>query len=221
MGLQITHIRLEACVWGRKHVRKVLAHKRSSNIKSKRPVLPRPTCLSLHSLLTIQSEYRSLCVEDLVFYQTSTMTAQKSLPQKAMEDHQDELGHVVMVEQIAVDTLRNNITAQYSSRLIPHDVGYRANLRFRLVNPLAGVSKDDLMRQVEHFAVEKDLLDILPILQKGACVAQASVPLAEVEELEPDELDCLQHELKHRWTHPFALYATVFMCSIGAAVQYV
>ncbi|KAK5231032.1 hypothetical protein LTR72_000212 [Exophiala xenobiotica] len=75
------------------------------------------------------------------------------------------------------------------------------------------------MRQVEHFAVEKDLLDILPLLQKGACVAQDSAPLEEIEELDPDELDCLQHESKHRWTHPFALYATIFVCSIGAAVQ--
>jgi hypothetical protein len=51
-------------------------------------------------------------------------------------------------------------------------------------------------------------------------VAQASVPFAEIEELDSDELEILQDEIAHRWKHPFALYATVFVCSIGAAVQY-
>jgi hypothetical protein len=85
---------------------------------------------------------------------------------------------------------------------------------------LVGIAKDDLMREVQRFATEKDLLDILPLLQKGAYVAQASVPFAEIEELDSDELEILQDEIAHRWRHPFALYATVFVCSIGAAVQY-
>ncbi|KIW21670.1 hypothetical protein PV08_02250 [Exophiala spinifera] len=102
--------------------------------------------------------------------------------------------------------------------LMPIEI-LRENSTARLVNPLAGIAKDDLMLQVERFATDKGLLDILPLLQKGAYVAQAAIPLAEIEELDPDELEGLQHEIKHRWTHPFALYATVFVCSIGAAVQ--
>ncbi|KIW63879.1 hypothetical protein PV04_08849 [Phialophora macrospora] len=89
----------------------------------------------------------------------------------------------------------------------------------KLVNPLVGIAKEVLMREVQRFATQKDLLDILPLLQKGALVAQASVPFAEIEELDSDELESLQHEVAHRWKHPFALYATVFVCSIGAAVQ--
>lgn len=95
-----------------------------------------------------------------------------------------------------------------------------ADTYYRLANPLAGIGKEELMRQVERFAADKDLLDILPLLQKGAYVAQAAVSLEEIEELDADELESFQHELGHRWKHPFALYATVVVCSIGAAVQY-
>lgn len=90
----------------------------------------------------------------------------------------------------------------------------------RLVNPLAGLTKSDLMLQVDSFAAEKDLVDIAPLLRKGAIVAQAATPLVEMEELDREELLIFELETQHRWKHPFALYATVFVCSIGAAVQY-
>lgn len=35
-------------------------------------------------------------------------------------------------------------------------------------NPLVGISRAELLRDVEEFAKEKDLIDILPILSKGA-----------------------------------------------------
>ncbi|KIW95021.1 uncharacterized protein Z519_05001 [Cladophialophora bantiana CBS 173.52] len=126
--------------------------------------------------------------------------AEKVPSEKVEYASHDEVGDTTTAKHIAADTIRENSTA-------------------RLVNPLAGIRKEDLMRQVERFATDKDLLDILPLLRKGAYVAQAAVPLAEVEELDPGEFDALEHEVKHRWTHPFALYATVFVCSIGAAVQ--
>ncbi|OAG35752.1 hypothetical protein AYO21_10069 [Fonsecaea monophora] len=126
--------------------------------------------------------------------------AEKLPSEKVEQASHDEKGRTPSAGHIALETIRDNSTA-------------------RLVNPLAGISKDDLMHQVERFATDKDLLDILPVLKKGAYVAQEAVPLEEIEELDIDELEALQHEVKHRWTHPFALYATVFVCSIGAAVQ--
>ncbi|KIX97433.1 uncharacterized protein Z520_06885 [Fonsecaea multimorphosa CBS 102226] len=126
--------------------------------------------------------------------------AEKLPSEKVEYASHHEAGNISAAGHIAIETIRENITA-------------------RLVNPLAGIAKDDLMLQVQRFATDKDLLDILPLLQRGAYVAQAAVPLAEMEELEPDELEGLQRETKHRWSHPFALYATVFVCSIGAAVQ--
>lgn len=38
----------------------------------------------------------------------------------------------------------------------------------RIKNPLAGISRTQLLQNVEEFAEEKGLIDILPILSKGA-----------------------------------------------------
>jgi len=43
-----------------------------------------------------------------------------------------------------------------------------ANPQARITNALAGISRAQLLRNVEDFAKEKDLIDILPILSKGA-----------------------------------------------------
>lgn len=38
-------------------------------------------------------------------------------------------------------------------------------------------------------------------------------------DLEPDEKEALRIEVTKKWSHPFKLYMTVAVCSIGAAVQ--
>jgi hypothetical protein len=50
-----------------------------------------------------------------------------------------------------------------TSLTIPTKI-YKASIK----NPLAGISRPQLLRNVEEFAKEKDLIDILPILSKGA-----------------------------------------------------
>lgn len=47
-------------------------------------------------------------------------------------------------------------------------VDLNANLRASIKNPLAGISRAQLLRSVEEFAKEKEMFDILPILSKGA-----------------------------------------------------
>lgn len=77
------------------------------------------------------------------------------------------------------------------------------------------------MRDVEDFAADKDLVDILPVLKKGALVAQDPSRFNEIEMLEEEEKQHLRFEKAHKWKHPLQLYVTVIVCSIGAAVQYV
>ena len=48
----------------------------------------------------------------------------------------------------------------------PDDIN--ENLQASIKNPLAGISRPQLLRNIEEFAKEKDLIDILPILSKGA-----------------------------------------------------
>ena len=64
----------------------------------------------------------------------------------------------------------------------------RATLTVRRVsNPLAGISFKELMRDVELFAVEKDLTEHLDLLKTGALVAQDPANFENVDSLSEDE----------------------------------
>ncbi|KAI9709037.1 MAG: hypothetical protein M1812_007793 [Candelaria pacifica] len=98
-------------------------------------------------------------------------------------------------------------------------VNLNNNLSAKIQNPLAGIPRATLMTEVEEFAREKQLTDILPLLQKGALVAQDPPAFESIEELDDEERDALRNEVLHKWRQPMALYFTVILCSIGAAVQ--
>jgi hypothetical protein len=91
----------------------------------------------------------------------------------------------------------------------------------RIKNPLAGIPKAQLLSDVEEFAREKELTDILVLLKKGALVAQDPPSFETIEELDEDDKTTLRREITHRWSQPRVLYLTIGLCSIGAAVQYV
>ncbi|KZP19995.1 hypothetical protein FIBSPDRAFT_955046 [Athelia psychrophila] len=93
------------------------------------------------------------------------------------------------------------------------------NLAAKIKNPLYGIPRDRLIRNVEAFAAEKDLTDILPHLQKGAVLAQNPADFESLSELDSTDKDVIRHERGHKWSHPLTLYITVFLCSIGAATQ--
>jgi hypothetical protein len=74
---------------------------------------------------------------------------------------------------------------------------------------------------VSEFAREQDMKDLEPLLQKGALVAQNPDAYESIPNLEPEEREALLNEKLHKWRQPRAMYFTVILCSIGAAVQYV
>lgn len=76
----------------------------------------------------------------------------------------------------------------------------------KLKNPLAGMTKDELLAGVEAFAKEKDLEDILPLLHRGALVSQAPKNFENVAELSEDEKQWLRKEQTHRWKQPWMMY---------------
>ncbi|KAJ9635352.1 hypothetical protein H2201_008745 [Coniosporium apollinis] len=98
-------------------------------------------------------------------------------------------------------------------------INMNKNLDAKVANPLADIPDEDLMLDVEEFAQEKDLMDMLPLLKRGARVAQNPKQFEHLEGLQSDEIDALRFETQHKWTHPMALYFTIIICSIGAAVQ--
>ena len=75
------------------------------------------------------------------------------------------------------------------------------------------------MKDVEEFAAEHGLNDIIPDLKKGALIAQNPAGFDSLEELAEDERAALRTEVLHKWKHTAQLYMTVIVCSIGAAVQ--
>ncbi|CAO1635387.1 unnamed protein product [Parajaminaea phylloscopi] len=89
----------------------------------------------------------------------------------------------------------------------------------KLTNPLARLTKEQLLHEARQFAAEKGLQDEVDVIERGALVAQNPVDFQSIEELSQEEKDRLQHESEHKWSHPFLLYLTIFTCSIGAATQ--
>lgn len=76
-----------------------------------------------------------------------------------------------------------------------------------------------MLRDVTNFANEYQLNDILPLLKKGALVARDPASFESVEGLTENESNAIRDEVLHKWRQPVALYFTIILCSIGAAVQ--
>ena len=75
------------------------------------------------------------------------------------------------------------------------------------------------MHDVSRFASENGLEEATDMLQRGALVAQNPSGFESLKELTDEEKEHLRVELSHKWKHPRALYMTIIICSIGAAVQ--
>lgn len=89
----------------------------------------------------------------------------------------------------------------------------------RIKNPLVGIPHDQLMANVTAYAAEYDLNEILPLLKKGALAAQSPSGIEHIAELDDDDRRIIKEEQTHRWKHPFALYYTIILNSIAAAIQ--
>ena len=75
------------------------------------------------------------------------------------------------------------------------------------------------MRDVEQYAEQHHLTDVLDTLKKGALVAQSPGNIENIPELNSEEVRVLTEEKTHRWKHPKTLYFLIALNSIGAAIQ--
>lgn len=73
-------------------------------------------------------------------------------------------------------------------------------------NPLAGLTKEELLADVEAFAQEKNLQHALDDLKRGALVAQDPKRFESLSELSDHEKDLLRREKTHKWKQPFMMY---------------
>ncbi|KAF3931898.1 hypothetical protein ABW20_dc0100007 [Dactylellina cionopaga] len=98
-------------------------------------------------------------------------------------------------------------------------INLNQNVEAKIKNPLAGLSREALFANVDRFAEENDLGDLQEDLRKGALIAQDPANYEQVAELDDEERQVLKDEAEHIYKQPWALYFSVIVCSIGAAVQ--
>lgn len=89
----------------------------------------------------------------------------------------------------------------------------------RIRNPLVGIPRETLLEDVELYARQHNLQDILPDLRKGAIVAQNQKGLDAMDELNESEKQAFRDEFQYKWRQPKILYFTVVLNSIAAAIQ--
>ncbi|KAB8204506.1 hypothetical protein BDV34DRAFT_226306 [Aspergillus parasiticus] len=89
----------------------------------------------------------------------------------------------------------------------------------RIENPLKGISKNDLKAQVRAFVNEHGLTEDTDVFVKGALLAQKPSEYEAISELDEEDRVALRDEIVRKWHQPKALWFTIIVCSIGAAVQ--
>ena len=98
-------------------------------------------------------------------------------------------------------------------------IAMRENASGEIKNPLLGIPKAQLLAQVEAFATKYDMHEQLPLLRKGALIAQNPIDFENLAELDDADRDIIRTEATHRWKHPWAMYFTIILNSIAAAIQ--
>ena len=91
-------------------------------------------------------------------------------------------------------------------------------LNAKLENPLALISREQLLADAAMFASTHDLAEYTDTIQKGALVAQDPAAIESLPMLADEDRRALRREFTHKWDQPRTLYYLVILCSIAAAV---
>ncbi|UNI15982.1 hypothetical protein JDV02_002463 [Purpureocillium takamizusanense] len=100
--------------------------------------------------------------------------------------------------------------------------GRRASTAALLRNPLAGMTREEVLADVDAFVEEKGLTDDREIFRKGALIAQLNNVkdgFETIDVLGETEKEVLRMEETHRWHQPFMLYFLCILCAGSAIVQ--
>ncbi|KAK1458274.1 hypothetical protein CMEL01_15621 [Colletotrichum melonis] len=86
-------------------------------------------------------------------------------------------------------------------------------------NPLEGIPREQLKIDAGLFAIGLGLQNEITYFEKGALAAQTPKAYEDIPELNEEDRVVLRNEIEHRWKHPKALYFTILMNSVSAAIQ--
>lgn len=98
-------------------------------------------------------------------------------------------------------------------------VDINKNIDGTISNPLAHLSREEVLHGVDLFCEEFGFEDLKSEVTKGALVAADPMNYENISELNEVERASLDKEFKHKWHQPIPLYFTIILCSIGACVQ--
>lgn len=102
------------------------------------------------------------------------------------------------------------------------DGARKASVAAKLRNPLAGMTEQAVLNDVDIWVEEKGLAEHRDVFRKGALIArvgQRDDGFEYVSQLTEEEKGVLRHEIQHRWSQPFMLYFLVILCAGSAIVQ--
>lgn len=97
-------------------------------------------------------------------------------------------------KKAADKTLRGKRTSTEVEQLI--------RLSAKLENPLAGLTKEQLVADAEVFCKQAGLMDHVEAFTRGAILAHDPANLSGVPNLTPEERALLEKEKMHRWRQP-------------------
>ncbi|KAF8885549.1 hypothetical protein CPB84DRAFT_1788265 [Gymnopilus junonius] len=115
----------------------------------------------------------------------------------------------VSTEQVSLDEEKADIT----------HIDLANNVQARIQNPLRGIPREKLLKQVERFAQEKGLEDKVDLFKRAAVLAQNPNDFESQRDLTEEEKEHIRRETTHRWHQSKSMYMTIVICSIAAAVQ--
>ncbi|KAL5334305.1 hypothetical protein BJX70DRAFT_405506 [Aspergillus crustosus] len=128
-------------------------------------------------------------------------------------------GPVEMVEDPKLRMKQGSEDEDIAEKGIAKHINLNNNISAKIKNPLADLTETQVLQDVEEFAYEHDLVDILPDLRKGSLIARDPANYRGLPGITPEDITIVQNEIDYKWRQPRALYFTIILCSVGAAVQ--
>lgn len=81
------------------------------------------------------------------------------------------------------------------------------------------MTPDEVIADVDQFVQENGFHEQREHLVKGALIAKDPAEFESVPGITEEEIHVIRNEVLHKWHQPWRLYFTIFLCSVGAAVQ--
>lgn len=131
-------------------------------------------------------------------------------PEKAAQDEKDvhEDNSIVFEQAENVGTGVPRVLNAEKLRDRPAD-----DLNVVFQNPLADIPRNELLKNVEAFCLEYNLMNHIDDFRKGALVSQNPAAAMDLTELTDEEKNILLREHTRKWHQPWQLYWLVSKCS--------